>query len=311
MVSVPETLFIGLVTYPGTRFPDASGPTGLMETLAQALRAEGVEVTTAIAGDDAYDPAALPITSTVIEQSIDAELNVETSWHRFLNDGRMGMRRGIQFPLRRRSRRKRYLAQAGSTAIEADAGYRMVRRLINIELSHMQLLRAAVASGASWSLIIEDDAAANDLSALAGILRDLMSGENAERTSQAAGQASNIKDNQRLKYLNISESFTAQALGIEHLLQPVPSWNEAHPNFPAFESRLPVTNTVCAIAYDRDFLMTLLESMESIPTEPVIPIDWKLNQALMNLTSEGEIKPGDCWSMFPAPIVQRSMVDAP
>jgi hypothetical protein len=295
MVSVPETLFIGLVTYPGTRFPDAAGKTGLMSMLTSHLSEHGVSVTTEIAAEDAYEAAVLPINSTTISESIEAELAVETAWHEFLGEGRISLSRKIQMPLRRRARRKKYLDASQAELSTTSPGVKMVRRLINIELAHMKLLRAAVASDSDWTLIIEDDAAARNLDELTASLTSLMS----SRGSAAP------------KYVNVSESFSAKELGIEALLTPVSSWNQQHSNAPAFSSRLPVTNTVCAILYRRDFLVTLLDAMEAIPTEPVIPIDWKLNQALMNLTAQGAISPGDCWSMFPAPIIQRSMVNVP
>lgn len=295
MVSVPETLFIGLVTYPGTRFPDAAGSDGLMASLSRGLADHGVKVTSDIAADNAYDPTSIPITSTTIAQSIDAELSVESAWHEFLGEGRVSLRRRIQMPLRRRARKKKYLDVSNTEPAPTSAGVTMVRRLINIELAHMRLLRAAVDSGSDWTLILEDDAAARDLAELTACLTALM--------SRGATMAP--------KYVNVSESFSAKELGIEALLTPISSWNQQHSKAPAFSSRLPVTNTVCAILYRRDFLVTLLEAMEAIPTEPVIPIDWKLNQALMNLAAQGAISPGDCWSMFPAPIIQRSMVSTP
>jgi hypothetical protein len=41
--------------------------------------------------------------------------------------------------------------------------------------------------------------------------------------------------------------------------------------------------------------------------QPIIPIDWKLNAALMQLVQEGSIGDGDCFTLEPAPIRQSSM----
>ena len=74
-----------------------------------------------------------------------------------------------------------------------------------------------------------------------------------------------------------------------------------------FSASKPVTNTVCAILYHREFLSLLLTKLDELPLEPVVPIDWKLNVALMELFQEGAIRPGSCWVIEPAPVLQRSM----
>ena len=75
--------------------------------------------------------------------------------------------------------------------------------------------------------------------------------------------------------------------------------------------RLPVTNTVCAILYRTSFLRELLAVWAELPVEPVIPIDWKLNKALMMLHGRGLLPAGSAWNVEPAPIVQMSMAEAP
>jgi hypothetical protein len=74
------------------------------------------------------------------------------------------------------------------------------------------------------------------------------------------------------------------------------------------QSLLPVTNTVCAILYRTEFLMQLLDVWEALPMEPVVPIDWKLNRALMTLYQRGSLPPGSTWLVDPAPIIQMSMI---
>ena len=69
----------------------------------------------------------------------------------------------------------------------------------------------------------------------------------------------------------------------------------------------PVTNTVCAVLYRTSFLEELLTVLDSLPLSPVIPIDWKLNAALLQMHDSGALGAGDCWFLEPAPIVQRSM----
>jgi hypothetical protein len=69
----------------------------------------------------------------------------------------------------------------------------------------------------------------------------------------------------------------------------------------------PITNTVCAILYSREFLTTLVQELEALPMEPVLSIDWKLNVALMNLFESNKLDGFECWWVEPAPIKQMSM----
>jgi hypothetical protein len=76
------------------------------------------------------------------------------------------------------------------------------------------------------------------------------------------------------------------------------------------KTELPVTNTVCAIAYRAPFAELLLEEYSKMPQRPVVPIDWKLNQALMTVHGRGELPSGSCLWVLPGPIDQLSMRDA-
>lgn len=291
-MSVPADLFIGLVTYPGTRFPQSVGPGGLAARLQSALGAIGVEALISIRAEDQYSDEILRIDREAIERSIEAELETESYWRRFLQGGHSGLRLRLEMIVRARKRRNALLPAEDSPVSPDHPGARMVRRLINIELAHMSLLREAVESRCAWSLIIEDDAAVEDVPTLADRIAHFM--REWSTTTQP-------------RYVNISQSFDAQALGIERLLTHVGQWNPGKEPYGMYSSRLPVTNTVCAILYRAEFLLELLAEMESIPIDPVIPIDWKLNQALMNLAAHGQVGAGDSWILIPAPIVQGSM----
>jgi len=108
--------------------------------------------------------------------------------------------------------------------------------------------------------------------------------------------------------VNLSISFTPAELGVEHLVSESAdaSWAGSVPRTILVSSR-PVTNTVCAIAYRSDFVAELLREFALLPMNPVVPIDWKLNLALMRMYKRGDIAAGDCWLVEPGPIVQMSM----
>jgi hypothetical protein len=107
--------------------------------------------------------------------------------------------------------------------------------------------------------------------------------------------------------MNLSESFTPDELQIRHLLTPLVG-TEGVPPWTLFSAERPVTNTVCAVLYRRDLLVRLRDALREIPLSPVIPIDFKVNEAVMRI-ADG-MQPGDCWVASPAPIQQRSGVPA-
>ena len=108
-------------------------------------------------------------------------------------------------------------------------------------------------------------------------------------------------------YVNVSESFPLDALGIEHLLTPTDVPWAGTANRGVLSASRPVTNTVCAILYRAQFARDLLAEFAQMPMTPVLPIDWKLNDALMRMNADGRLGPGSCWLVSPAPIDQLSM----
>jgi hypothetical protein len=167
----------------------------------------------------------------------------------------------------------------------------MLRRLINIELSHIGLMRQAVDCDSDWALIVEDDAAADEPEGFATALAQF---------------TQDHQDERQPKYVNVSRSFSEERLRIDAHLTPVGIWGTAG-NIPVLSAERPVTNTVCAILYRTDFLRELLAVLDGIPVAPVLPIDWKLNEAILRMVESGTLGAGDCWFLSPAPVVQRSM----
>jgi len=153
----------------------------------------------------------------------------------------------------------------------------------------MGLLRQGADSGAQWILIVEDDAFTDDPHRLA---EDLDTHLN------------RWHDSHQPKYVNISQSFPLSELRLSSSLVDEGDWNAS---VRIISSTTPFTNTVCAILYRRQFLQELVREMDAIPLEPIVPIDWKLNIAIMNASAAGMLGPSDCYTLDPAPIVQGSM----
>jgi len=272
----PLSLFVGVVSHHGSRFAVSQGPSGLGAKLASALPETVVQVNT----ENLIDDAGWTIDATQVQRSLSAELDLEREWATFLCRPKTLRNRatGLARWWRRLWRRVQPPAPA------------MVRRLVNIELSHLDLMRRGLESQARWILIIEDDAFAEDVEDLAQGLTGLMAADPPPA------------------YVNVSESFSTTELGIDHLLNPVghTRWDGRHTRV-LMSAQRPVTNTVCAILYRREFLASLVTAMEALPLEPVVPIDWKLNMALMSMYRSGALGVDECWLVEPAPIAQMSM----
>lgn len=272
------TLFVGVVSHQASRFSVSQGDEGLAALLALALPGVEVAVNTA----DLLDESAVPVTPCLVQASLTAELHADAAWARFLGrplGPRWWARQGLRW-IRRGVRAVRPPSLA------------TVRRLLNIELSHLDLMRRGLASEAPWVLILEDDAMSADVADLAAGLSGLISSERSP------------------SFVNLSRSFTTAQLGIDHLLSPSGVvWSGSVPRSVLAASR-PVTNTVCAIAYERAFLARLVSAWDALPMTPVLPIDWKLNLTLMRMFESGSLGSATCWLVEPAPITQMSMQPA-
>ena len=70
---------------------------------------------------------------------------------------------------------------------------------------------------------------------------------------------------------------------------------------------IPLGAPVEAVPPSKNFIDDLIATMDALPMEPVVPIDWKLNLALMRMFDDGRLVAGDCWQVEPGPIDQLSM----
>ncbi len=291
------SLFIGVVSHENSRFAVSQGPVGLAALLVDPLSGRGISTETVINTSDDHDPTALPIDGAAVKRSLDATLRLEATWQSYLRAGSerspaRTTRDAALFGLRWANQTARYVRPWHSADNDQAPGSKLVRRLVNIELSHLSLLREGLARDPDWLLILEDDAATIDIDDCAAGLAGLM-GYRGDNPPQ---------------YVNVSQSFTPAQLGIAHLLWPIEdaTWGGSAPRTLLSSSR-PVTNTVCAILYRASFAGTLVQVMDALPMDPVVPIDWKLNAALMQLYRDGVLTAGDCWLVDPGPIDQLSM----
>lgn len=282
-------IFLGLVTHPATRFPQAAGPAGLTATLAEALRQEGWDVHTEVVSENLVAPGELDLSRRALQASFRREYEIEKSWYRFLKRGRVNAAKEATLALRYAWSRVRVASTLTTQGRERLATGRIVR-LANIEAAHVELLRRADNSGAQWALILEDDAQASDVHELANSL-----------ITHAVEWSTRVTP----KYVNMSKSFPLSDLGVSHLLTTSGDWDSSAR---LLNSEVPFTNTVCAILYRVTFLDDLNRYLADVPRDPLIPIDWKLNVALMRMHGDSRLSPSDCLTVDPAPIEQGSMV---
>lgn len=290
-------LFIGVVSHEKSRFAVSQGPDGLAAQLAERLPDAGVTTQVRVNTADAYEPGSLTIDGATVKRSLDETLRLESAWADYLRAGATrptvdAARDAAVYGLRWAKQTARFVRPWQGAERDDTAGVRLVRRLVNIELSHLDLLREGISRGSDWTLVLEDDAASLDVDDCAAGLAGLM-------TTPEGAQP---------KYVNVSQSFTPAELGISHLLSPLAdvTWGGRIPRQVLAAAR-PVTNTVCAILYRTSFARTLFDVMDALPMDPVVPIDWKLNVALMRLHDDGALVAGDCWMVEPGPIDQLSM----
>lgn len=271
-----------MVSHEGTRYSDAQGPGGLAAQLASALSERGVSCSVVVDTANRLNTTREPVTHRDVQESLSAQLDMENTWARYLRDSRSP---GLLAALRVGARWIRRTSQRLAPPPPA-----MVERLLNIEFAHRELLRQGLESEASWIVILEDDASTDNVVDLAEGLGKLLAHADS-----------------RVEFINLSESFAISELGIDHILRNSNALWHGTVKRAVDAATRPVTNTVCAIAYRSTFAQRLLEVYSAMPLRPVVPIDWKLNKALMQMHDNGELGSGSCLWVIPGPIDQGSM----
>jgi len=161
-------------------------------------------------------------------------------------------------------------------------------RLANIDLSHLRVLKEGVASGADWVLIIEDDAQFADPVKTAGVVGTVL---------EFLGHPT------RSIFVNLSESIDTVELRVDGIVSagnPVLALTNGSE---LLEISQAISNTVCANIYSLNFANEFAWAIEVQGIFPSVPIDWRLNQLIM----EARVTPVECYWVKPGPFLQGSM----
>ena len=276
----PPNLFIGVVSYTRTRFPISQGSQGLGQQLANGLTSDFNLSTQVEINIEDLDHSGVVADRSSVQRALTSELHAEARYSKYISRPKYiknVMRIGARWAMRLKH------------SLNSPAP-RLVSRLLNIEAAHCDLMKRGLESGSDYVLILEDDAFATQLADLVHGISGL------------------INSSSTPAFVNLSESFSVDELGVGHLLTSKTdiSWQGDDTRVVYLASRS-ITNTVCAILYSRDFLASVVQEMEALPMEPVLSIDWKLNVALMNLYETRKLDGLECWWVEPAPIKQMSM----
>ncbi len=276
---------LGLVTHQGSRFNEEGAAEAQIASIAQTLTAAGHDVELLISDRDDFDPARYSLGFTNRIVSAWSQVTLEARWSTHLA-GRQskGSSSTDLFSSAKHlgSGARRTLSAAGVPGFGRDLDRTALTRLINIDLSHLRVWRAAHDWRADTALVLEDDARLAESDSQATLV-DLL--------------AALPTDGSVLSVL--SRSISTTELKVRNVLDRSEPLDPHQP-----ELRLPpvpVTNTVCANAYSRELITGLLASITPESLTPVHPIDWRLNRYLLDT-------PGvTCVWSDPAPFVQMSM----
>lgn len=144
---------------------------------------------------------------------------------------------------------------------------RMISRQHNISEAHINQFSNSLVSNLTYSLILEDDFIVNKT----------------YRLSETLSKIVKFMDKSPdVKVLSISESFSPKLLGFSKVSTYIP-----FEKLDFYKLSTPVTNTVSAMTYKTDFLNQLIPILKSYRKYKIIPIDHKLNMALVEL---GKVK---------------------
>ncbi len=240
---------------------------------------------------DDYSPEAFPISRRLLLSSAISQAWIEFRWRRYLAAGRGDFisslpRDSLVLLLMACSRLYSYVGWNLFRPAVRMPGAEPVVRLLNIDLSHLRVYKEGLESGCESIVVIEDDARAVDPETVSLTLLDLIR----RNTCTEA------------RFVNLSESISKEVLGVVGIL------GESNPDQPwVVTCSRPVTNTVCANLFNREFVLGLFSDMMKRGLTPVIPIDWRVNRFILNSWKMGLANERTCTWVAPGIFIQGSM----
>ena len=275
-------IFIGLVTHPRSRFNSKGQASQKVIELANSLNQLGFNVVTLISDRNDFDLSGKVIGIADRVRSAWRQAQVEKAWNEYLrestgSDSDACKHGAIFFSGMFVKRATSFLLNSSSLA-----------RLANIDFSHLRVLKEGVATGAEWVLIIEDDAQFAEPVGTADALRTVL--------DFLTGHTGNI-------FINLSESMDVVQLKVDGIVSCGNSVLTFANDSELVEVSPAISNTVCANIYSADFAQDFVSAIEAQGIFPSVPIDWRLNQLIM----DSQITPTECYWVKPGLFLQGSM----
>jgi hypothetical protein len=274
-------IFIGLVTYPHSRFNSEGQASQRIIELANAMQQLGINVVTLISDRNDFPSSGKVIGVVDRVRSAWNQVLIEKAWDEYVSGSGCST-----------SSRKHGITFFGGMFVKRAISYvfnsSSLARLANIDLSHLRLLKEGVASGADWVLIIEDDARFGNIVTTAGMLQTIIEFLN--------GHSSRV-------FINLSESIDTIELRVDGIVSGGNSVLTLSNESELLGISPAISNTVCANMYSLHFAREFGSAIEVQGILPSIPIDWRLNQLIMEMKAT----PVECYWIKPGLFLQGSM----
>ena len=284
-MGIHPNIFIGLVTYPHSHFNSEGQASQRIIELANAIEQIGINVVTLISDRNDFPSSGTAIGVFDRVRSAWNQVLIERAWYEYVRESASSSSLS----------RKHGATFFGGMFVKRTVSYlsnsSSLVRLANIDLSHLRLLKEGVASGADWVLIIEDDAHFGDTVETAEILRTVL--------EFLDGHSSRV-------FVNLSESICTVELRVDGIVSGGNSVLTLMNKSELLGISPAVSNTVCANMYSRHFASEFASAIEVQGILPSIPIDWRLNQLIM----ETKATTIECYWIKPGLFLQGSMLSA-
>lgn len=270
---------IGLVTHANSRFNRNGASVQQLHDLREELVNRGFQVNAVISDRNEFTERGEKLRLRDQVSAAYHQSKLESQWKRYLR-GFCETHQGLQL--------KDYVQGVGMFVKRLFLYIKnrsIVNRLMNIDLSHLRLLREG--HEADWVVILEDDAFAPSVADAA----------------HSIGATIDALKSTDMIFVSLSESFTATSLGIEQIIEQAVKVDIDCPAAELMQVPLPITNTVCANLYSTEFAAMFRDSLEGTSLLPSYPIDWRLNKLLLEVSQ----KSIGCYWLRPGVFLQGSM----